>query len=156
MNQGQARTETAHAHSRLSVLVLWLLAAEIIGVFAELLLVAHWEGAWQWTPLVLLGLGILSLSGMAILRNHSSRRAFKAVMALFVLAGVVGVWLHYDGRAEFRQELDPSLSGWALFKSAMTGSSTPPVLAPGVMIQMGVLGLIVLFQYQADTKSDEA
>jgi hypothetical protein len=156
MNPGQGILTTAHTLNRLRLFVLLLLAAEMVGVFAELLLVAHWEGVTQWTPLVLLGLGILALAGDGILRNPATQRAFNLVMLLFVLAGVVGVWLHYDGRVEFRQELDPSLGGWALFKSAMTGSSSPPVLAPGVMIQMGFLGLIAVFRRTADVKIEQA
>jgi hypothetical protein len=151
MDQRQAISSIPSTLTRVRGFLLALLAAEIVGVLAELLLVSHWEGVTQWTPLVLLVLGGLSLLGAAILRNQTSRRAFKVVMVLFVLAGVVGVWLHYDGRVEFRQELDPSLNGWALFRSAMTGSSTPPVLAPGVMIQMGFLGLIALYQHKADS-----
>jgi hypothetical protein len=58
-------------------------------------------------------------------------------MLAFILNGVLGMWLHYDGRVEFRLELEPSLAGWELFRAAMTGSTTPPVLAPGMMIQMG-------------------
>jgi hypothetical protein len=156
MNSGQAISTTGQAIDRMRLFVLLLLAAEMLGVFAELLLVAHWEGVTQWTPLVLLGLGILALAGEGILRNQASQQAFNLVMLLFVLAGVVGIWLHYDGRAEFRQELDPSLSGLALFKSAMTGSSTPPVLAPGVMIQMGCLGLIARYQHKADSGVEAA
>jgi hypothetical protein len=156
MNPGQTIPTTAHTLSRLRLCVLLLLAAEMVGVFAELLLVAHWEGITQWTPLVLLGLGILALAGDGILRNPATQRAFNLVMLLFVLAGVVGVYLHYDGRVEFRTELDPSLRGWALFKSAMTGSSSPPVLAPGVMIQMGFLGLIAAFRHNADEIIEQA
>jgi hypothetical protein len=131
---------------RLRQLLMLLLAAQILGVGAELLLIEHWEGVWQWTPLGLLAVGLVVLAGHAIIRNRISRRAFQGVMVLFVLAGVLGTWLHYDGRAEFRQELDSSLAGWRLFWSAMTGSSTPPVLAPGVMIQMGCLGLVALYR----------
>lgn len=135
---------------RLRGLLLFLLAAEIIGVTAELLLIAHWEGVWQWTPLIVLSVGLIFVLAHGIFRNRASRRAFQLVMVVFVLSGALGTWLHYDGRVEFRQELDPSLTGWSLFRSAMTGSSTPPVLAPGVMIQMGFLGLICAYRSAAD------
>ena len=131
--------------NRLRALLLLLLAAEILGVGAELLLVAHWDGSFQWTPLVLLAGGLFALAGLAIWRNRASRRVFQWVMVLFIAAGCLGTWLHYDGRVEFRQELDPSLAGWALFRSAMIGSTSPPVLAPGVMIQMGLLGLAAVY-----------
>lgn len=134
---------------RLRAILLLLLAAQITGVAAELVLIAHWEDIWQWTPIVLLGIGLLTLAVHAILRNRASLRAFKLVMVLFLFAGCLGTWLHYDGRTEFRQEVDPSLAGWNLFRAAMTGSSTPPVLAPGIMVQMGLLGLACLYRHPA-------
>jgi hypothetical protein len=135
--------------ARLRILLLVLLAAEILGVAAELVLIGHWEDVWQWTPLVLLGVGLVVLAGHAICRNRASLRAVQWTMLLFLAGGVLGTWLHYDGRAEFRQEGDPSLGGWSLFGAAMTGSSTPPVLAPAVMIQMGCLGLLAVYRHSA-------
>jgi hypothetical protein len=139
----------ANGLHRLRGLLLVLLAAEMLGVGAELLLLAHWEGWWQRTPLVLLAAGLIALAGHVVCRNRPSVRVFQLVMFLFVLGGCLGVWLHYDGRAEFRLELDPSLAGWDLFRAAMTGATTPPVLAPGVMIQMGCLGLAATFRDHA-------
>ena len=133
-----------------------LLAAEMIGLGAELLLMEHWEGWWQRTPLILLVLGLVVLAGHAFCQNRASRRVFQLLMALFVLSGCLGIWLHYDGRAEFRTEVDPSLAGWALFRSAMTGGTTPPVLAPGMMIQMGCLGLILVLRDPAETVKHDA
>lgn len=127
-----------------------LLAAEILGLGAELLLMEHWEGWWQRTPLVLLAVGLVVLAGHAIGQNRATRRVFQLLMLLFVLSGGLGIWLHYNGRAEFRQELDPSLAGWALFRATMTGGTTPPVLAPGMMIQMGCLGLILALRDPAE------
>jgi hypothetical protein len=123
-----------------------LLVFEMLGVGAELLLLAHWEGVWQWTPLILLGLGLVVMAAHAIFRNRASLQVFQLVMVLFVLSGILGTWLHYDGRVEFRLEMNPSLAGWELFRSAIGGSSTPPVLAPGVMIQMGLLGLAAVYR----------
>ena len=128
--------------NRLRRLLLILLAAEMAGIGAELLLVSHWHGVWQWFPLVLLSAGLVSLVFYAIFQNPAGRRVFQGLMVLCLLAGCLGTWLHFDGRAEFRLELNPSLAGWALFKATMTGSSTPPVLAPAVMIQIGCLGLL--------------
>jgi hypothetical protein len=125
--------------------LLWLLGAEIIGVGAELLLISHWEDGWQSTPLIALTLGLVALSGHVIFQNRASLRAIQFIMVLFVLSGVLGVWLHYDGRVEFRLELDPALAGWRLFCAAMMGSTTPPVLAPGIMIQMGCMGLVCVY-----------
>jgi hypothetical protein len=136
--------------------LLWLLGAEMIGVAAELLLISHWEDWWQLTPLVALTLGLVVLSGHVFFQNRASLRAIQLVMLLFVLSGVLGIWLHYDGRVEFRLELDPTLTGWRLLSAAMTGSTTPPVLAPGVMIQMGCMGLACVYGQPASVRQHSA
>jgi hypothetical protein len=131
---------------------MWLLGAEMIGVGAELLLISHWEDWWQLTPLFALTLGLVVLSGHVVFQNRASLRAIQLVMLLFVLSGVLGTWLHYDGRVAFRLELDPTLAGWKLFCAAMTGSTTPPVLAPGVMVQMGCMGLACVYDHPAGVR----
>jgi hypothetical protein len=122
------------------------------GVGAELLLISHWEDWWQFTPLVALTLGPVVLGGHVIFQSRASLRAVQLVMILFVLSGLLGMWLHYDGRVEFRRELDPTLAGWTLFRAAMTGSTTPPVLAPGVMIQMGCMGIVCVYGHPAGVR----
>jgi hypothetical protein len=134
---------------RLRFLLWMLIAAEMVGVAAELLLISHWEDWWQWMPLVVLTLGLAVLVGHVTMRNRITLRAFRVVMWSFLMTGGLGLWLHYDGRAEFRLELDPSLTGWRLFSEAMTGSTTPPVLAPGIMIQIGCLGLASVYRLKA-------
>jgi hypothetical protein len=124
----------------------------MLGVGVELLLISHWEDWWQCAPLVALMSGLVVLVGHVIFQNRASVRAIQLVMLLFVLSGVVGMWLHYDGRVEFRLELDPTLAGWRLFSAAMTGSTTPPVLAPGIMIQIGCMGLACMYGQPADAR----
>ena len=46
-------------------------------------------------------------------------RAFQLVLILFVVSGVAGVLLHYKGNTEFELELNPDLSGVALFSESM-------------------------------------
>jgi len=67
-------------------------------------------------------------------------RAFRTTMVLFVLAGFVGVALHFRGAAEFQLDLDPSIGRWDLVKKVMRVKD-PPILAPGVMLQLGLMGL---------------
>jgi len=51
-------------------------------------------------------------------------------------------------------ESNPSLRGWSLFREAIR-SKAPPLLAPGVMIELGLLGLIFTYQYPALGRSKE-
>lgn len=49
-------------------------------------------------------------------------------MALLVIGGILGVWQHYRGAAEFQLEMDASLHGSALWWKALRAVA-PPVLA---------------------------
>jgi hypothetical protein len=60
-------------------------------------------------------------------------------MLVFIASGILGTWLHYTGNANFELEITPDMAAWAVFKAAMAGAT--PVLAPGTMIQLGLVGL---------------
>jgi hypothetical protein len=61
-----------------------------------------------------------------------------------VLAGFVGVAAHFHGSAEYQLELDPDMSTWDLVEKVMRAKA-PPVLAPGMMLQLGLLGLAYVY-----------
>jgi hypothetical protein len=69
-------------------------------------------------------------------------------MLLFLISGVVGMYLHFEVNMEFQLEMDPALSGTALFRKAIL-AKTPPALAPGAMIQLGLIGLAYTFRHPA-------
>ena len=119
-------------------MLFWTLVAGILGTEAELLLLGHFESVNQFIPLVLLGSSIPVLVWHR--RQAGDRTAVvQAMMGLFILAGLVGVGLHYLGNREFELELHPALTGAALFGKIVTGAT--PVLAPGSMILLGLIGL---------------
>jgi len=64
-----------------------------------------------------------------------------------VAAGAAGVYFHYRANVEFQLESDPSLRGRALVWRVLQ-AKVPPVLAPGVMIQFGLLGLAYTYRYK--------
>ena len=81
------------------------------GTGVELLLLEHTEGFWQQVPLGLMGLGGAVLAWYAVTGGSTSLRLFRGMMGAFVMSGVVGLWLHYQGNAEFELEIYPSLEG---------------------------------------------
>jgi len=129
-------------------ILLAILVLGIVGTFAELLLLSHDEGALQWIPLVLMAIGILVIAWHAFSGTASSLHALRICMLGFIVAGAVGVGLHCRGSAEFQTEVDPTLGGFALFRKVMT-SKAPPVLAPGAMAQLGLLGLVYTYRHPA-------
>lgn len=126
-------------------LVLFVFLFGLAGTGAELVLLEHTEDAWMWTPLVLMGLSLVVLMGYAVSKSRPVLRAFQGVMILFVVSGLLGVWFHYKGNVEFELEMYPSLAGLKLFWEAMKGAT--PALAPGTMIQLGLLGLIFTYKH---------
>jgi hypothetical protein len=77
-------------------------------------------------------------------RDTASRRAIQAVMVMFVLAGFVGFVAHFHGSAEYQLELNPDMSNWELLEKILRAKA-PPLLAPGMMLQLGLLGLAYVF-----------
>ena len=125
-------------------LLLGVLFVGLVGTGAELLLLQHTETLWELIPLVLIGLALIILTWHAILRHPTSVVFIRGVMGLFLLAGVAGIALHYQSSMEFRLETNPSLNGWALFWAPIF-AKTPPALAPGAMVQLGLLGLVYTY-----------
>jgi hypothetical protein len=112
----------------------------LLATGTELLLVEHTEDAWQWAPLILIASGLLIFLSFIIRQTAPGLRIFQFLMVLFVLSGIIGMFLHYEAKMEFKLEINPDLSGWNLFLKTIQGASLPPILAPGMMIQLGLIG----------------
>jgi hypothetical protein len=134
--------------ARLRQFLLLILLIESLSIGAELLLLAHTEDPWQWVPLALILGCTLALAWCAIHPGPAAVRALQGLMALFVLSGILGVFLHFRAKTEFQLEVNPSLQGSALFWEAVK-SQSPPTLAPGIMIQMGLLGFAYAYRHPA-------
>jgi hypothetical protein len=122
----------------------WVLVLGLVGTGTELLLLEHYEEPWQVAPLLLIVCAISALGWHRRRREARSLRAFQVLMVLFLVAGVLGVALHFDGAAEFQREIDPAIGAWDLVKKVMRAKA-PPVLAPGVMLQLGLIGLVYAY-----------
>jgi branched-subunit amino acid transport protein len=117
------------------------------GLVLELLLLEHFESVLQFIPLVLLAAVLVSATLLARRPSVQTIQLFRAVMALCVVAGVVGVFLHYRGNVEFELERQPLRHGLDLFWKAIRGAT--PALAPGALSQLGLLGLVYTFRHPA-------
>jgi hypothetical protein len=115
------------------------------GTLAELLLLRHVEDALQLAPVILLGCGLGGVIWHAWTPSPTSATALRLLMALFVAAGLAGIYFHFAANVEFQKETDPSLSGTALVWRALE-ATVPPALAPGVMLQLGLVGLAYTYR----------
>lgn len=125
-----------------------------VGTAAELVLLEHTDGLWQKVPLGLIAVGCIALGVHALRRGAASMRVFQAAMILFVVSGGVGIGLHYRCNVEFERELHPGGTGFDLFWEAAKGAT--PALAPGAMIQLGLLGLAHTYGHPALARSRRA
>ena len=120
--------------------VLGIIVLGLVGTVTELILLEHYEQPLQFVPLVLVGLALIAIGWHAMRHDGTSLRALKILMGLFVLAGFVGMAAHFRGSAEYQLELDPEMGTWDLLLKILHAKA-PPLLAPGMMMQMGLLGL---------------
>jgi hypothetical protein len=109
-------------------------------VLVELLLQGHYEDVAQWIPLAVVAAGIAAILGQLFYPRGWTVNAVKVLMGLLIVTGLAGVYLHYRGSSEFQLEMDPSISGARLIWQVLR-SKSPPTLAPGTLISMGILGL---------------
>jgi len=120
--------------------ILGVLILGMGGLLAELLLIAHYEDSAQWLPLVLLAVGVVVVILDLALARGWTQLIMQLTMVLFVAAGLLGVYFHFQGSREFQVEMDPQMRGTALVWHVLRAKS-PPTLAPGSMVQLGILGL---------------
>lgn len=111
-----------------------------LGTGTELILLDHTEDFWQLSPLILVGLSLVSFSICLFADAKISWTIFRGLMVLSIASGLIGFWMHYETNVEFEKEMYPSLEGFALFFESMKGAT--PSLAPGAMIMVGFIGLL--------------
>ena len=128
-------------------LLLAALGAGVLGTVGELVLLGHIESATQWIPVAALGTTIPVLLWHTASPRRVTVRLLQLLMVLFILAGVVGVGLHYDGNAEFERELHPGDTGLTFLAHVAAGAT--PVLAPGSMVLLGLVGIGHTYRHPA-------
>ena len=129
------------------MLRLWILVVLVLGLLGtvtELVLLSHYEQPVQLVPVVLIVLALVVLIWHAIGRSAASLRVLSGLMVLFVLASFAGFAAHFYGSAEFQLDLEQSPSNWELVEKVMRAKA-PPLLAPGMMMQLGLLGLAYIY-----------
>lgn len=131
--------------ARVRQALLWILILGNVGLGVELVLLKHTDGVWQWVPLVLCALSVITIGWIAVMPGRVALRTLQAVMLLCIASGAVGVVQHFLGNMVYASESNPSLTGRALYIEAIFGST--PALAPGAMAQLGLIGLVFAFRH---------
>ena len=126
---------------RTMLLAVFLLGA--LGTAIELVLLEHYSELAQLVPLGAILAGLVVLAMWFLSQARAVLRVFQVSMLVFVVAGLVGIWLHYESNLEFELEMDPSAEGWPLIWASLSGAM--PALAPGTMVQLGLVGLLYTY-----------
>lgn len=126
-------------------LLLASLAVGILGTGGELILLGHVESAAQWIPLIALAIALALLAWHVVRPGALTVRLIQLLMCAFLVFGVVGVGLHYDGNVEFERELHPKDAGVMFLRHTLAGAT--PVLAPGSMVLLGLVGLAHAYRH---------
>ena len=122
-----------------------------LGLLLELALLEHWMARPQLVPLAVLTLGIGSALMFALRPGHRTGALFRAVMGLAVLAGVAGIALHLSDNLAFEREIVPDADLAPLLWAAFHGAT--PLLAPGSLVQLGLVGLVLTYGHPALQRS---
>lgn len=128
------------------------LALGVIGTGAELVLLGHVESPAQWIPVAGCVLALPLLLWHAMRPSRATVVAVRLLMAAFIVSGAVGVGLHYDGNAEFERERNPRGAGWPFIRRTLAGAT--PVLAPGSMVLLGVIGFTQVYRHPSTRRDD--
>jgi hypothetical protein len=128
--------------------LLGILLLGFIGSGVDLFLLEHFQDITQWIPLAIIGLSIWTVLWTAVSPRRAALRWLQVAMILCAVAGPIGIGLHYSGNREFQLESDPSAGELALFLKVIRAKA-PPILAPGVMMQLGLLGLAFTYRHPA-------
>lgn len=128
---------------RQGLLFIYILGS--IGLVAELLLLEHLKEWRQQVPLVLLVSGLVLVAVNLVCRQPVVLRIFRLAMLAYVLGGIVGFWFHIDGNMAFELEMNSKLTGWDLV--SRTAGGALPVLAPGALVQLGLIGLLYTYRH---------
>ena len=135
--------------------LLAIIVLGLVGTGAELILLAHYEDSAQLVPLFFIALTLIVIAAHVTVGGAGSILLLRVTMGFLLAAGALGVIFHYQGSMEFQLEMDPTMSGWTLFTKVLHAKA-PPTLAPGVMAQLGLLGLVYTYRHPAIRPSSSA
>ncbi|MGH9203801.1 MAG: hypothetical protein ACRD2A_21450 [Vicinamibacterales bacterium] len=114
----------------------------------DLLLIRHYEDSNQLIPLAVAAVGLLVMMWVAARPNVAALRVMQLVMLCFIGTGIIGVTLHFQANAEFQREVDPAITTRDLIWKVVEATA-PPALSPGVLVQLGLLGLVYTYKHPA-------
>lgn len=127
--------------------LLGLVAFIFLGTLVELVLVSHYEESLQWIPFIMSVLGLGVVLAARYTAGGTGLRLLRWVMAGVILTSLLGMALHFYSNYSFVREINPSYSVGQALWPALKGSH--PLLAPGILLLAGVLGIAATWRHPA-------
>lgn len=124
---------------RLRRFLLAVTASIFIGSIFELILIGHTEETLQWIPFVLSAVGLFAVAAVWFSPKRKTLLFLRLMMVIAILVSFVGMYLHFESNWAFTREINPSYTISESIWPALTGAH--PLLAPGILLLAGVLGL---------------
>jgi hypothetical protein len=113
--------------------MLGLVVLGTTGLAVELVVLEHYTDWNQLIPVVVSGSGLLAAVCVALAPGLLTLRVWQFTMLLFVGTGITGITMHADVVSE---------------------TVDPPLLAPGLFVQLGLLGLLYTFRHPTSAEGD--
>ncbi len=127
-----------------------------VGLTGELVLLEHYAELTQLVPPVLCVAMGLAIVAHWIGRGGKSVRAIQTLALLMVLSGAMGVFFHGEENLEHaREDAEEdavAAEGSSVWVTVAKGEA--PLLAPGTMIQFGLLALLFAYKHPALRRED--
>ncbi len=127
-----------------------------VGLVGELVLLEHYSEVSQIAPLALCVLMAVAILAHWLSHGAKSVRAIQTLALLMVLSGALGMYFHGEENIEHAredaEEYNEPTSGSAFWMSVLQGEA--PMLAPGTMIQFGLLALLFAYKHPALKRDD--
>jgi hypothetical protein len=126
----------------------------LVGMIVELVFLRHTEGALEILPIALMLAALAVLIWNALRKTEVSRGILLTIMAGLVVSGLVGVWLHYDANVGYERDSNPGAATEEVYRKAVMGAT--PTLAPGAMIELGLIGMLFALLRPTTTEAQRA
>jgi hypothetical protein len=133
--QGQTKNTN---WGRLKQVITVTLLFMMVGTLLELYLLEHYEGVWQFIPLICIGASLLTMVSLLFFSTTVLIFLYQILLGATALSGFVGIFFHLRANFEFEQEMKPTAENWDLLVESFSGAL--PALAPASMVVLALIG----------------
>jgi hypothetical protein len=144
---------TQTVEQRLRLFLLGLAAFLCAGTIVELVLQEHYTEPLQFVPLLFCAVGFVLILLVILRPSRATITILRVVMALGVLASLVGVYEHMEQNMGFVLDITPNAPMFDAFMEALRGAA--PLLAPGILAIIGALAWMGTYAHPAVFKRKE-